>query len=284
MADLKWERLKIPSSGAMPGVSFHCTALRSPSSLVLFGGQRRGLSNGLYQFNPGEDGWSEHPAEGAWPAERTQATMTGIGSMAGEGRVLYLFGGSALNVGAVNDLWALTIAPEAGRAEYSWMRVEVAGALPPPRYGHSAIEWGAKLVVFGGQDDAQQFNDVWCLDTATMAWSQLPAKGTPPAPRTRCTATLVSDDAMLVLGGFSREARYLSDAHLLNLSTGAWSALMLSGAALGPRAQHAAASPDGKHVFVFGGYSGAKNLNDLLMLRRASRLANLPPVASLQPP
>ena len=76
MSDLKWERLKLPSTGTMPGVSFHCTAVRGAGSLALYGGQRRGLSNGLWQFNPGEDGWVEHPVpdgiDGAWPAERTQ--------------------------------------------------------------------------------------------------------------------------------------------------------------------------------------------------------------------
>eukprot|EP00967_Tisochrysis_lutea_P020603 scaffold23373_cov32-Tisochrysis_lutea.AAC.1 len=111
MSELKWERLKLPPSGSMGGVSFAASDVRSSSSLVLFGGQRRGLSNALWQFST-DDGWTEHPpavAEGThWPPARTQASLTGLGPLEGEGRVLYLFAGSALDVGAVNDLWALT--------------------------------------------------------------------------------------------------------------------------------------------------------------------------------
>lgn len=276
MADLKFERLKLPPSGTMPGVSFHCADLRAPGSLVLFGGQRRGLSNNLWQFNTGDDGWTEHPMAGDWPAARTQATLTGVGPLEGEGRTLYLFGGSALDVGPVNDLWALTIGTDAALADYSWAKVNTSGALPPRRYGHSAIVCGSKLVIFGGQNDAQQFNDVWVLDTASMLWAELTTTGAAPSPRTRHTATLVAGDKMLVLGGFSRGTRYLGDAHLLDLASSSWASLPLTGDELCARAQHAAGTFDGAFVFVFGGYTGAKNMNDLYVLNvSAGKVAQL---------
>jgi hypothetical protein len=276
MADLKFERLKLPPSGTMPGVSFHCADLRAPGSLVLFGGQRRGLSNGLWQFSTGDDGWAEHPMAGDWPAARAQATLTGVGPLEGEGRILYLFGGSALDVGAVHDLWALTIGTDAVLADYSWTRVNTSGAVPPRRYGHSAIVRESKLIIFGGQDGAQQFNDVWELDTARGVWTELTTTGAAPSPRTRHTATLVAGDKMLVLGGFSRSARYLGDAHLLDLAANRWAPLPLCGDELSARAQHAATTPDGTSVFVFGGYSGTKNLNDLHLLNvETGRVAQL---------
>jgi hypothetical protein len=265
-SELKFERLKLPPSGTMSGVSFHCADLRTPGSLVLFGGQRRGLSNSLWQFSPGEDSWTEHPMDGDWPAARTQATLTGVGPLEGEGRILYLFGGSALDVGAVSDLWALSIGTDAALAEYSWTKVSTSGPVPPRRYGHSAIAWGSKLVVFGGQDDARQFNDAWVFNTTSMEWAELTTKGAAPSTRTRHTATLVAGDKMIVLGGFSRDARYLGDAHLLDLSSRCWAPLPLCGDEFISRAQHATATFDGTFVFLFGGYSGAKNLNDLHVL------------------
>lgn len=269
MSELKWERLKLPPSGSMGGVSFAASDVRSSSSLVLFGGQRRGLSNALWQFST-DDGWTEHPpavAEGThWPPARTQASLTGLGPLEGEGRVLYLFAGSALDVGAVNDLWALTIGTDGALAEYSWSKVQLEGDAPRKRYGHSAVAWGSKMVVFGGQDNDHQFNDVWVFDPTTSRWSELRTSGATVAPRMRHTATMVTGERMLVIGGFSRETRYFGDAYLLDLASGTWEALELTGHKFSPRAQHVAVTHDGKNVFIFGGYNGAKNTNDFFLL------------------
>lgn len=39
------------------------------------------------------------------------------------------------------------------------------------------------LLIFGGGSVAHCHNDLWCLDTYTLQWSQPPTAGTPPCPR-----------------------------------------------------------------------------------------------------
>eukprot|EP00967_Tisochrysis_lutea_P038143 scaffold45736_cov30-Tisochrysis_lutea.AAC.1 len=122
------------------------------------------------------------------------------------------------------------------------------------------------MVVFGGQDNDHQFNDVWVFDPTTSRWSELRTSGATVAPRMRHTATMVTGERMLVIGGFSRETRYFGDAYLLDLASGTWEALELTGHKFSPRAQHVAVTHDGKNVFIFGGYNGAKNTNDFFLL------------------
>ena len=256
----RWERIKPPSTAAMPGVSFPASALNAAGSVVLFSGQRRGLSAGLWLFRGGE--FVELPATGpSWPAARTQASLTGVGSLESGERTLYLFGGYAVNVGAVGDLWELVVLDEESSR---WRQLEC-DAPPPPRYGHSSVEFHGGVVIFGGQDDERQFSDVWTFSPAPQSWAEVATSGGGPSPRTRHSATMLDEDNMLVLGGFSRNDRYLNDAHLLNLKAGVWSALPLAGAPLAGIAQHAAAARDGR-VFLFGGFDGTRNRNDLIVI------------------
>ena len=56
--------------------------------------------------------------------------------------------------------------------------------VPDARWGHSAVAWRGKLILFGGSNTQHCFNDVWLLDVsqepersaaAGAVWSALPA-------------------------------------------------------------------------------------------------------------
>ena len=49
-------------------------------------------------------------------------------------------------------------------------RIDLGGARPSPRFGHSAVAYGGCLWVFGGRDGARYHSDVWRFDVATAAW------------------------------------------------------------------------------------------------------------------
>jgi len=278
----KFEKLKLPSYGQMPGVAFHCSDMQMSSSgprVLIFGGQRQGISGALYSFEQSSgDGFLLMPdgieGSGPPPAQRTQSTLTSVGEEPQE--VLLLFAGFVLNVGCVNDLWKVTISLDlASMPVPSWEQLEPSGTPPEPRYGHSAtLLKGGLIAVIGGQDTVIQFNDVHLLTADGSAWSKPEISGTPPSVRMRHTANAVGPSQVLIFGGFNKTDRVLSDCFRLELSgkdSGSWTTCYPEAPAgsksIPPRAQHAAScTNDNKFLFIFGGYDGAKPLNDLWLL------------------
>ena len=216
---VKFEKLKLPSYGQMGGVAFHDSdVLKSENPRVLiFGGQRQGISGALYSFEQASgDGYVLLPdgVEGAGPppAPRTQSTLTAIG--AEPQTSLILFAGYALNIGCVNDVWKCTISlDEASLPVPAWAKLETTGTAPTPRYGHSATYFHSKGVIayYGGQDPQVQFGDLHLLAPETATWTQPSVSGVAPMARMKHSATAVNATHMLVFGGFNKKERLLDD-------------------------------------------------------------------------
>ena len=224
----------------MPGVAFHASDLQISANgprVLVFGGQRQGIQGSLYSFEQSTgDGYVLLPdsAEGTGPPApaRTQHTITSVG--AEPQSTLYLFAGFVLNVGCENDLWSCTISLDVSSMPVpTWERLEPSGELPCARYGHSAtlLADKAKIVVFGGQDQTEQFNDVHLLDYAAARWSQPAVSGTPPSVRVKHTANAFGGSQILVFGGFNRavDVRVVADAYKLEVGgdgeSAAWTTL-----------------------------------------------------------
>ena len=268
----------------MSGVAFHCSDLQMSSNgprVLVFGGQRQGLSGAMYSFEQSSgDGYALLPdgAEGAGPPPpaRTQATLTSIGVEPQE--KLILFAGFVANVGCDNDLWEVTIGlDEASMPVPTWVKLAPTGEPPCPRYGHSAtyLHSQGKIVYIGGQDQTTQYNDVYMLTVASTAWSQPAVSGTPPIVRMKHSANAISPSSLIVFGGFNRavDVRVMADAYRLDVDgeSVAWTQLAPEAPAgtkpIAPRAQHAAAvSKDSKYMFIYGGYDGTKPLSDFWLL------------------
>uniref|UniRef100_A0A7S2IDL6 Uncharacterized protein n=1 Tax=Haptolina brevifila TaxID=156173 RepID=A0A7S2IDL6_9EUKA len=280
---VKFEKLKLPSYGQMGGVAFHASDVQLSGNgprVLLFGGQRQGISGAMYSFEQSTgDGYLLLPegAEGADPppAPRTQASLTSIGSEPQS--QLILFGGYALNIGCVNDLWRCTIGLDASSMPVpTWEKLEPSGTTPDARYGHSAtfVPTKGRIVYFGGQDPIRQFGDVHILDPDpnNLAWSQPSVSGSAPMARMKHSATCVGGSQVFVFGGFNKKERVLADFNMLDLSADCSSVSWMSihsepppgSKAISARAQHSACtSQDSRYVFIFGGYDGFKSMNDL---------------------
>ena len=284
--DLKFQKQKLPSYGLMGPVAFQAADQQLASSgarVILAGGQRRGITGEMWCYETNGDGWMQVMPEqlgGVVPSERTQASLVSIGVE--PQTALLLFAGYVLNVGEANDLWRSEISadPNTSMPVANHEQLEASGELPPKRYGHSATIVGERnMVVFGGQSGSQQFSDLWSLMLEGFAWAAVRTEGVPPSPRMRHAASLAGIGVVLVLGGFNRLERALPDAYMLSLSadgaSGSWAPFEVSEGQLPPaRAQHTATpTADGKHIFVFGGYDGTKNLADLWIIDVAGRAA-----------
>jgi hypothetical protein len=96
----------------------------------------------------------------------------------------------------------------------SWSALTPSGGPPADRWGHAAaFDWiHGRVVIFGGEDGSQYYNDIWLLDVSTAgseSWTSLSPTGTPPAPRS--FASVVFDPwngTLVVYGGKDAATTY----------------------------------------------------------------------------
>jgi N-acetylneuraminic acid mutarotase len=84
-----------------------------------------------------------------------------------------------------------------------WFEIRrIKGVRPKPRYRHSAVAHGSKILIFGGVDTTQQrFNDIFVYDSEGRLWDGLAVTGTLPQQRTFHKA-IIAQNVMYVVGGF----------------------------------------------------------------------------------
>lgn len=98
-------------------------------------------------------------------------------------RRVLAYGGSRSGANPfTSEIWEFTLS-----RPHQWRLVPTAGTPPPPRVSAGVVFDTARrrMIVVGGLNLTQAFNDVWALDlnTPVPTWSQILPQGTPPAAR-----------------------------------------------------------------------------------------------------
>ncbi|CAI2386706.1 unnamed protein product [Moneuplotes crassus] len=116
---------------------------------------------------------------------------------------VYIFGGNIPS----NDLWILKV----GIPKPYWIKPEVLGKPPSPRYGHSMhfVEFMNSVIVFGGRTPnvgvrAKEniLNDMYILKANTFEWIKVIMKGEIPNPvYSHCSVIFRSE--ILIFGGIN---------------------------------------------------------------------------------
>jgi Galactose oxidase, central domain len=142
----------------------------------------------------------------------------------------------------LNDTWVLTNANGSGGTT-AWTELNPTGSLPSPRGSQGTVydATNNRMIVFSGDNDLQQFSDVWVLTNAnglggTPAWTQLSPTGGPPDAIDGSTAVYdPTSNAMIVFGGGEclNSVWTLSNANGLG-GTPAWTNLIANGKAGSP--------------------------------------------------
>lgn len=136
----------------------------------------------------------------------------------------------------------------------------------PSSKGHSLVSWGKKALLVGGKTDpSSEKLSVWAFDTETESWSLMEAKGNVPVTRSGHTVVRVGSH-LILFGGEDSKRRKLNDLHMFELKSMTWLPLHCTGTSPSPRSNHVAAIYDDKTLFIFGGCSKSKTLNDLYSL------------------
>ncbi|KAK8074760.1 host cell factor 1 [Apiospora hydei] len=184
---------------------------------------------------------------------------------------IYVFGGGD-GVRALNDIWRLDVSDV---TKMSWKLVSspttsnpnstaARDNRPKARGYHTANMVGSKLIIYGGSDGGECFNDVWVYDVDTHTWKAVSIPIT--FRRLSHTATIVGS-YLFVIGGHDGN-EYSNDVLLLNLVTMTWDKRRIYGLPPSGRGYHGTILYDSRLV-VIGGFDGSEVFSDVWMLELA---------------
>ena len=147
-----------------------------------------------------------------------------------------------------------------------WAReAPLSGSPPSPRTLHAAALIGGALFVYGGTDGASVFGDLFRYDLARAAWAQIHIP-IAPGPRAGVFAhSLAALGTHLLIFGGHNESRFTNDVQIMNLQSGSWLSLPISGTLPAPRGYHHCIFLDNR-LFVLGGSNESTCFSDLILL------------------
>lgn len=188
---------------------------------------------------------------------------------------VYVFGGGD-GIRALNDIWRLDVSdpnkmswrmingPSYGNSKSSGNTKSTDPTRPRARGYHTANMVGSKLIIFGGSDGGECFNDVWVYDVDTNLWRTVDISMS--FRRLSHTATIVGS-YLFVIGGHDGN-EYSNDVLLLNLVTMTWDKRRIYGLPPSGRGYHGAVLYDSR-ILVIGGFDGSEVFGDVWILELA---------------
>jgi len=159
---------------------------------------------------------------------------------------------------------------------FTWSNIKTTGKSPSPRGYHTSNLVGSKVIVFGGSDGHECFNDIHILDLKTNHWSRIDADQ--PIPRLSHSSTQVGS-YLFIIGGHDG-IKYSREVLLLNLVTMNWETRKVYGKVPSGRGYHTAVLYDSR-IYVFGGYDGHHVFNEMYALE-LSACAYLPQITDFE--
>ncbi|XP_042037140.1 acyl-CoA-binding domain-containing protein 6-like isoform X2 [Salvia splendens] len=209
----------------------------------------------------GSENWMVLSISGEKPTPRFNHAAAVIGNK------MVVVGGESSN-GLLEDVQVLSF------DRFSWTPVSSKLYLSPTSLplkipackGHVLVPWGKKVLLIGGKTESVSDRvSVWAFDMEAECWSLIEAKG--DIPTARSGHTVVRANSVLILfGGDDTKRRKLNDLHMFDLKSLTWLPLHCTGPRPCSRSNHIAALYNDKILFVFGGASKSRTLNDLYSL------------------
>lgn len=283
----KWS-LKKCNGESPPGTS-GAVALLLQDHLYVFGGyQEEGNTNALFRLNLSNFTWDHLSPKGFIPSPVDKLVGWKYDCK------LYFFGGfgiipqnntrdqspfqflpgdiySSVRRGWTNQFMAYDPKTD------EWVLPTTTGKLPTPRAAHAAALVNNIVYIFGGRHQNSRLNDLHCLNMDTMEWSgPLPVQGSDgvlPEGRSWHSLNALSENSLVLYGGFSQNDMPLSDCWILDLSIMKWKKVDLGFSK--PRLWHTACVSTFEEVIIYGGCTqnildhriAAEHGKDIIVLR-----------------
>lgn len=240
-------------TGKLPSGRGGSSVVHADGKLVVFGGH---YFEGNEKFTYLDETWLMDVERLAW------YKMTCSGQLPGPryghsahifGSRMFIFGGKGPGGICYKDVYFLDL------VEWIWVPVVAVTPGPTPRFFHASEAVGRKLVIHGGWNGEQVFNDLWIFNTDSFAWMQPRTAGFAPTPRYGHSLTLVPDGRLIIFGGctLSEEKgipKYNDDIRQLDTDTMIWVRPRVDGPAPTGRYGHTAVLLDDGQIGFFGGW------------------------------
>lgn len=260
-----WSRPHVVGDVPVPLRAMTCTAVGK--KLVVFGGgDGPAYYNDVYVLDTVNFRWSRPRIVGDKVPSKRRAHTACLYKNG-----IYVFGGGD-GVRALNDIWRLDVSDT---NKMSWRMISAPLAAedmgvgkehqrPKARGYHTANMVGSKLIIFGGSDGGECFNDVWVYDVDSHVWKAVSIPVT--FRRLSHTATIVGS-YLFVIGGHDGN-EYSNDVLLLNLVTMQWDRRNVYGLPPSGRGYHGTVLYDSR-LLVIGGFDGSEVFGDVWLLELA---------------
>ncbi|KAJ7030160.1 hypothetical protein C8F04DRAFT_739155 [Mycena alexandri] len=249
---LQWSRPDTIGETPPPSRT-HTATLVNRNIVVYGGGQGSTFYDSTYVLDTITRCWSRPPVTGPTPQARRAHTAVHY-----QGKI-YIFGGGN-GKSALNDLWTLDVS---NITKLHWQELETSGRKPKHRGYHTANLIGNAMIVVGGSDGKDCFDDIWCLNLGTLRWTKLLIDTSVPHCRLSHSSTQVGS-YLFIFGGHDG-TRYVHDLLLFNLASLAFEPRGTLGTAPSARGYHAALLANGR-LFLFGGTDGTTQFDEVHLL------------------
>jgi hypothetical protein len=228
-------------------------AMASSGGVIFLIGGSNGafLMNDVWRTSDQGQTWTMVVEHAAWDA-RTEHTATSTSNR------IVLFGG-LLNDGTASAQTWMYHPGLSGAAAENWVELEITG--PSARFEHAAATIrSAKILLCGGFDGTNYFNDTWALEWTSVLWSACAwrqvSSSAPWSARSQHAFVRLSSthDNCLLVGGRNASGP-LRDVWMFNNSSESWSAIVES-APWSARFSHVAALLPDDTIILHGGTGG----------------------------
>ncbi|OTF78681.1 kelch domain-containing protein [Euroglyphus maynei] len=110
-----------------------------------------------------------------------------------------------------------------------WEWPQQSGQIPSARAACAASKIGHHIFLFGGRMNRERMNDMYMLDMRTMRWTQIQPNNVEHVVRGRSwhTLTPVSDQMLVLYGGFSHDNQPLKDCWIFDTRSYTWREIVL---------------------------------------------------------
>lgn len=210
---LEWTEAPV-TAGQRPSGRSRLAMEHSNGSIFILGG-----ANEQQDFG-GEEVWAYRVAQKKWDRLQTSGTAPcprwGLTASLVRGKI-YVFGGQMSlrappSERTADDLASLSFMYALDVQTLTWEIVRTFGTGPCPRAGHTCNVFGDRyLVIFGGGDGMQMFNDLFLFDCVCGEWIPLvlPSAAAPSLVTPRWAhVALPFDGQLLVYGGANGPVAY----------------------------------------------------------------------------
>lgn len=166
--------------------------------------------------------WHKIRCTGEIPAPRYGHSSHLLGSR------LFIFGGRGPKGAIYKDTFYLDL------ESWTWIPISTSSNSPTARFFHASEIVGRKIVIHGGWDGSDTFNDLWIFNTELFSWMQPRTAGFGPSARYGHSLTLSPDGRLFIFGGCSLDKessvpKYHRDTFILDTETMIWTRPRVNG-------------------------------------------------------